>query len=77
MANQTLVVWRVPNGEVPEGNMLVEVETESGSDCALVFLGDDGETLYYSDEFEDVWTAWGWSNVTRYAMMEDVLLCFY
>ncbi len=74
MANQTLVVWREPNGEIPEGDMLVEVKTESGSDCALVFLGDDGETLYYSDEFEDVWTAWGWSNVTRYAMMEDVLV---
>ncbi len=67
-------VWREPNGEVPEGNILIEVDLKSGdSDVALVFIGDDGDTLYCADDSEDVYGAWVWGDVSRYAMLEDVL----
>ncbi len=67
-------LWRKPNGECPEGNMLVEVDLKNGdSDIALVFIDEDGETLRHTDEFEDVYTAWSWLDVSRYAMLEDIL----
>ena len=70
----TTITWRVPNGEVPDGDLLVEVDTKDGSDCALVYIADDESTLIYSDEFGDVWTAWDWGSVSRYALMEEVLV---
>ena len=67
-------LWRKPNGECPEGNLLVEIDLKNGdSDVALVFIDEDGETLRHADEFEDVYTAWSWQSVSRYAMLEDIL----
>jgi hypothetical protein len=69
----SLVRWRIPGGEVPDGNLLVEVDTKDGSDVALVFIADDCQTLLCADDVEDVWTAWTWSDVSRYALLEDIL----
>ncbi len=67
-------LWRKPTGECPEGNLLVEIDLKNGdSDIALVFIDEDGETLRHADEFEDVYTAWSWLNVSRYATLEDIL----
>ncbi len=66
--------WKVPNGEGPDGNLLVEIDLKNGeSDIALVFIGEDGETLYHADDFEDVYTPWEWSSVSRYALLDDIL----
>lgn len=72
-ARKTTVTWKKPNGETPDGELLVEVDTNNGSDCALVCIADDCRTLINIDEFGDVWTAWEWTDVSRYALMEDVL----
>ena len=67
-------LWKTPSGECPDGNLLIEVDLKSGdTDVALVFIGDDEETLYFADDNEDVYTAWEWSSVSRYCLMEDIL----
>ncbi len=71
---EKLVKWHVPHGEVPDGIMLVEVDLASGeSDVRLVCIDDDCQTLI-EPEYGDVWTDWQWGSVTRYAMLEDILL---
>lgn len=73
--NQRLVTWHVPNGETPGGLMLVEVDLSDGdSDTALVYIDDEDCQTLKEPEFGDVWTAWQWSDVSRYAMLEDILI---
>lgn len=67
-------LFRKPCGEVPDGTLLVEIDLKSGeSDIALVFIGEDEQTLYYADDNEDVYTAWEWSDVSRYCTIESIL----
>jgi len=67
-------VWKKPKGECPDGNLIVEIDLKNGdSDIAIVFIDDDGETLHHADDNEDVYTAWCWSDVSRYAVLDDLL----
>ncbi len=70
---ERLVVWHIPNGEVPDGVMLVEVDTNEGSDIALVYIDDDDCNTLLEPEHGDVWTLWTWADVSRYAMLDDIL----
>ncbi len=68
-------IWREKNEQsdpMPEGLMLVEVETKSDSDFKIVYLDDDGQSLVVP-ETDEVWTDWLWAAVTRYAMLDEIL----
>jgi len=69
-----LVRWHVPNGEEPVGNMLVVVDTNEGSDCALVYIDHKNNNTLLNCENGDIWTLWTWKDVSRYAMLEDILV---
>jgi hypothetical protein len=67
------VRWRTQNGEAPGGVLLVEVDTNQGSDVAFVVIDkSDGNTLL-KHESEDIWAKWTWKDVSRYARLEDIL----
>ncbi len=67
-------LWKIPKGECPDGNLLVEFDLKSGdSDIALVFIGEDERTLYFADDNEDIYSAWEWSEVSRYCLLDDIL----
>ena len=68
-----VVIWRTPNGEVPDGALLVEVDTNRGSDVALVVIDDEDLSTLKDIENGDVWTAWTWQDVSRYAYLDDIL----
>lgn len=71
------VIWHTPSGEVPASDiLLVEVDLENGeSDVALVTIADyDCNTLIHADDDGDVWTAWTWKDVSRYAFLDEILI---
>ena len=71
------VIWHKPSGEVPASDvLLVEVDLANGeSDVALVTIADyDCNTLIHADDFGDVWTAWAWEDVSRYAFLDEILI---
>lgn len=72
---QRTITWRKPVfGEIPDGDLLVEVDKSNGeSDVAIVFIDDDCQTLL-EVEYQQVWTSWLWADVSRYVPMEEVLL---
>jgi hypothetical protein len=72
---QRLVTWHVPTSDdVPDGILLVEVDKLDGeSDVNIVYIDDDCRTLI-EPEYGDVWTAWEWQDVNRYALLEDILI---
>ena len=63
--------WRTPKDEIPDGLLLVEIETLIGSDINLISIGDDESTLFDVDE--NPWLNWTWQDVTRYLTLEAVL----
>lgn len=72
---ERVVTWRVPKGEVPDGLLLVEVDLAGGdTDVALVYIDDEDCNTLKEPENGDVWTAWGWSDVSRYAHLDDILI---
>ena len=71
--NTRLVTWHERGDEKPEGLLLVEVDQRVGSDVAIVTIDDDGYTLSEA-EYGDVWTSWAWPDVSRYALMSEILL---
>jgi len=72
---ERVVTWHVPKGEVPDGLLLVEVDLAGGdTDVALVYIDDEDCNTLKEPENGDVWTAWGWSDVSRYAHLDDILI---
>jgi len=67
-------LWKTQNGECPDGNLLIEVDLSNGdSDIALVFIGENERTLYFADDNEDIYSAWVWSDVSRYCLLSDII----
>ncbi len=69
---ERLVRWHSPAGEVPDGVLLVKVDTVEGSDTKLVYIDDDCQTLVEPED-DSVWTAWLWQDVSRYVVLADIL----
>ena len=73
-AVERLVKWIRPSGEVPDGDLLVAVEMKDGELCtAIVYIGDEDLNTLYTCEHGDVWTAYEWSDISFYCLMEDLL----
>jgi len=67
-----LLKWQAPDGEAPDGDMLVLVKTNKGVDKALVFVDEDGQTLRELG-YGDVWTDWRWEDVSLFVLLDEIL----
>ena len=71
---ERLVKWTVPNGEVPDGDLLVAVEMKDGELCTgIVYIDDEDENTLHTCEHGDVWTAYEWKDISFFCLMEDIL----
>lgn len=66
-------VWHTPNGEVPDGRLLVEVDLPDGdSVVGVVFISDEDHQKLFDPYTDEDW-GFEWQQVSRYALLGDVL----
>jgi len=65
-------IWHTPRGTIPIGIIMAVVERRAYTESAVVYVGDDGQTLHHPAS-SNVWQGFSWCNVSRYAYVSDIL----